>query len=170
MIIHIDTFLENTPFDTKGNVAVWSGPYLPSHAEVDKAIAALLWYKQHFTQDQIDIFSEEKDLEQYATSQELPRTKEARKVQGYIYVLKTQGLCKIGRSKAPKNRLKKYRTENASEVEIIILAFVPDMRLESDLLKLFLPKHHHGEWYDLANKDLSIAEKMIIKAGGLLIK
>lgn len=83
------------------------------------------------------------------------------KIPGVIYILKTAGLYKIGRTKNLTNRLKKYVTENPHPIEVVHTRVVEDyVQTESQLHNLVGHLKVRGEWYSLSDlqRDLVISE------------
>ena len=74
---------------------------------------------------------------------------------GFIYILKSKNLYKIGRAKYPNDRIKTYTTENPFGIKIILLKEVKNyIQTEVDLLKKFKDKHFKGEWFKLNENDV----------------
>jgi thymidine phosphorylase len=77
------------------------------------------------------------------------------KQEGYIYIIKSKNLYKIGRTKNLKNRFKTYRTENPFEIKVIFQKKVNDyIKEEIKLLTKFKDKNYKGEWFKLDKKDI----------------
>ncbi len=73
---------------------------------------------------------------------------------GYIYVLQSMGLCKIGQSKKMKNRLRNYTTLPDKPM-LLICEEVEDMgKIEKELHKMFAHKREKGEWFKLTQFDI----------------
>lgn len=84
------------------------------------------------------------------------------KKRGYVYLLKTSGKYKIGRTVKPDVRLKKYQTENPEPIEVAQLEMVYDyIGVEQQLLRDYAEKNIHGEWFDLNDKDIESIEKTL---------
>ena len=79
-----------------------------------------------------------------------------KKEKGYIYLVKSNGLYKIGRAKYPRDRIKTYQTENPFGIEIILVKEVDDyIGKETELLEKFKEKRIRGkEWFELNQKDI----------------
>lgn len=74
---------------------------------------------------------------------------------GIIYIVKSQELYKIGKTKNIESRFNTYRTENPHGVHLIFYKEVPDYyRTEKDLLFIFKSKQVRGEWFDLSPEDI----------------
>lgn len=89
--------------------------------------------------------------------------KENKKEIGYIYIIKSNGLYKIGRSKNIKNRIKLYKTENPFGIDVIFQKKVDDyINKEIKLLNMFNDKLKLGkEWFYLSDKDINLIKKII---------
>jgi len=82
---------------------------------------------------------------------------------GYIYLLKSNSLYKIGRAKYLKNRIKTYRTENPFGIKVIFKKEVNDyLRIEKELLNKFKSKKVKGEWFDLTPTDIKSIKKYLL--------
>jgi hypothetical protein len=86
---------------------------------------------------------------------------------GYIYIVKSLDLYKIGRTIDKKSRIDGYRTENPHGIEIILLEEVNDyIKAESELLSFFNEKLKKGnEWFNLDKNDIDKAKTIIKKYG-----
>lgn len=74
----------------------------------------------------------------------------------YIYLIKDdKWFIKIGRSRSPRDRLKKYVTENSGEIILIkIFNVTDDVLAEKELLNYFKDKKHRSEWFKLNSEDI----------------
>lgn len=83
-------------------------------------------------------------------------------IEGYIYVIKSTKHYKIGRTLKPKQRIKKYVTENPDEIEVILCEKVKDyIEVEKNLHWILKHKNHNREWFNLNDVDLHIVEDYI---------
>ena len=83
------------------------------------------------------------------------KTKIKISTRGYIYLIKSNNLYKIGRAKNLKSRIKTYQTENPFGIEVIFQKEVDDyIGTEKDLLTRFENKRERGEWFKLNNEDI----------------
>ena len=145
---------------------------LPSYEELDAIIAATKKEKHAHTKEEIkkrneyimDSMSDrnfERNLDYERTYRPksdflekvpIPKKKEY----GYIYLLKSNGLYKVGRAKNPKDRLKTYKTENPFGIEIVHQERVFDYEsIEITLHKHFAHKLKLGkEWFELEEDDI----------------
>lgn len=74
---------------------------------------------------------------------------------GYIYILKSKHLYKIGRAEYPESRIRTYITENPFGIEVIFQKEVDNyIMVESKLLRKFRNKQFRGEWFQLNDKDI----------------
>lgn len=138
----------------------------PSHEAADKMIAALEELKTLKTPEEIDEHNraEEEILDRPAVS-----NGPAKKV-GYIYVIRSASLYKIGRSKRKDCRISRYRTENPNEIEPIMIVKVDDyIHIEAVVLSMFPEKQHHGEWFSLEEKDIDIIKECLMEIGGEMV-
>jgi hypothetical protein len=77
------------------------------------------------------------------------------KLKGFIYVVKSKNLYKIGRAKHPKSRIKTYRTENPFGITVIFQKEVDDyVGIEEKLLDTFKEKRIKGEWFNLTPENI----------------
>lgn len=94
-----------------------------------------------------------------------PDSKKAKKSEeeGYIYILKSLSLYKIGRAKDITGRLKAYTTENPHGIEVIHIALVKDyIQVEKELLKMFSKNTKKGkEWFSLNHKNIEDIKKFL---------
>jgi hypothetical protein len=73
---------------------------------------------------------------------------------GFIYLIKSLNLYKIGRCENP-NRIKTYRTENPHHIDLIFQVEVLDcVGIEKMLLEKYSSKKYKGEWFKLNAKDI----------------
>ena len=73
---------------------------------------------------------------------------------GFIYLIKSLNLYKIGRCENP-NRIKTYRTENPHHIDLIFQIEVLDcVGIEKMLLEKYSSKKYKGEWFKLNTKDI----------------
>ncbi len=103
------------------------------------------WFSRYMNQKKKE--SEEEETKEYPTKNKNRR--------GYVYVLKSNRLYKIGRSKEFENRMKVYKTENPFGMKVILQKEVDDcVNKEIELLKKFEGKKHRGEWFKLDKEDI----------------
>jgi hypothetical protein len=82
-------------------------------------------------------------------------TQERVKKQGFIYILKSNGLHKIGKTLDTQARFKTYRTENPHETEIIFFKEVSDYSgIEKDILSKYKKKSIRGEWHKFEENEV----------------
>lgn len=83
---------------------------------------------------------------------------------GYIYVIESQGLHKIGKTKDIANRIKKYITENPHEIKLVSKFNVSDYtEAEKILLDAFKGKKVMGEWFNLGKEDVKSIKSLLKK-------
>jgi hypothetical protein len=74
---------------------------------------------------------------------------------GYIYVLKSLCLYKIGKAKDFQKRLITYKTHNPHGIEVIIAVRVRHYdRIERNIHKRYKDKRFIGEWFNLSENDV----------------
>jgi len=99
----------------------------------------------------------------YEKEKTLSKGKVGKKIKkpGYIYLLKSGGLHKIGRAGNFNQRLKFYKTENPFKTEVITQFYVEDsVKTERFLLDAFKNKKVKGEWFNLNDKDIQKFQKL----------
>lgn len=148
---------------------------MPTHGEIDEAIEALRLLKAEWSPAEIEEFNRpllHKLLSDVVDSDSNDTWFIEREVgAGYVYAVRCQKLYKIGRTKFPKQRLKKYRTENPYPVELVLVAWAPGYKqLEEYLLEHFKAKRNHGEWFDLDSDDLDSISQIIVQNGGMVME
>lgn len=95
-------------------------------------------------------------------NQQQPHEEKIKNHAGYVYLIKSLSLYKIGRSKHLKQRTKNYTTENPHEVTVIASRYFADCHaVENQLLARFLAKHHHGEWFKFSTNDIADVKKIL---------
>lgn len=83
---------------------------------------------------------------------------------GYVYLLHSGGRYKIGRSKAPNERLYGLRNASPFPVSTICVAQTDNMRaLEFDLHALFQHARKKGEWFELTDEDIERIKHIMSK-------
>ncbi len=131
--------------------------WYPSHEQADKMIVALEELKELKTPEEIVEYNRAADRRREDLSGDSPEKKAD--MVGYIYVIRSASLYKIGRSKCKDCRIKRYRTENPNEIEPIMIVKVDDyINAEAVVLSMFPDKHHHGEWFSLDKKTLPLSK------------
>lgn len=85
-----------------------------------------------------------------------------REARGWVYILKSEGLYKIGRTLNPKQRIKSYRTQNPYGTEVVIMERVEEyLRTEAAMLRMFEGKKVKGEWFRLTRHDIEELKKIM---------
>jgi hypothetical protein len=83
------------------------------------------------------------------------------KKEGYIYLIKSQNLYKIGRAKKIKDRIRAYKTENPFGIEILLQVKVDNyIKEENMLLDMFKEKKVRGEWFSLNEEDVELIKEI----------
>jgi hypothetical protein len=89
-----------------------------------------------------------------------PKKKKPQK--GYVYLLQSPTEAyKIGRTKAPQDRIKTFGVKMPFEVEYIALIKTDDMvKLEVNLHNKFTDKRIDGEWFELSLEDVEYIKSL----------
>jgi hypothetical protein len=75
---------------------------------------------------------------------------------GYVYIIKANGLYKIGVTTHPKKRLRGYMVSLPCEVSLVLCVEVDDYcKMEWYLQNTFQNKRVKGEWFELNEGDLN---------------
>ena len=78
-----------------------------------------------------------------------------RLVGGFVYLLKSDGYYKIGKTIKLKDRLVRYESENPHPIEVVYKKFVNDYtKSEEKLLKKFADSKFRGEWFRFTKKQV----------------
>lgn len=134
---------------------------LPTHEEVDEMISLLQKYKGDNTVEYIRHYNDAVFSAPTPKKESNDKPIKAKK-EGYIYLIKSEEYCKIGRAKSFKDRLITYRTENPKEIEVLIQIKVDDcVGIESELLDKYKHKNHRGEWFLLDGQDINDIKKFL---------
>lgn len=134
-----------------------NGYCLPNNKEIDEIIKILKDLKnKNIRKEWFNYFNERKKIDN------LPKEKEIKDNSGFIYLIKSKNIYKIGRSKLIKDRLKTYRTENPFGIKIILVKKVKDyIEKEKELLVKFKKNQIRGEWFKLNKKEIIWLKKNI---------
>ena len=163
MEIVFNTIYENTK--PKGINFMINVGGCPNHKEIDSIIDRLQRLKNEMTDKEINEQNKKEWEEQMHNMEEankLSHNDLKTKIKGYIYLLKSRNLYKIGRAKDIRNRIKTYKTENPFGIEVIFQKKVNDyVGVETKLLKKFKDKQIRGEWFELDKKDIQKIESFI---------
>ena len=150
--------------DDKGDVIVHVNWY-PSHDDADKLIAALEGMKSDKTPQEIDEYNQR--IVERANAPIEPRPVAPKDNSGYIYIIRSESLYKIGRSKRKGCRLKRYRTENPYPVEPVMIMGVDNyIQEERVVLSMFKSKQRQGEWFGLEPCDVDTIHAYLVEIGG----
>jgi hypothetical protein len=131
---------------------------LPSYGEIDAIIGRLERLKLEMTDEEI---AKHNSIKEKEFEEELLRYRgktekiERKKERGFIYILKSLEIYKIGRAKHLDSRIKAYKTENPHGIELLHQKEVDDyISVESNLLMKFKEKQVRGEWFKLSIEDI----------------
>ena len=143
---------------------------LPTHKEIDNIISVFQQLKKDFTPSEIDQHNKKALKDNRPNRVDKHTAKKTKAVEGYVYVVRSEKLYKIGRSCYPCQWIDQYRTENPYDIDIILLAKVPDyVAFEGKLLERLSEKQHHGEWFTLDKSDFQIIKNFILQNAGMLV-
>lgn len=85
-------------------------------------------------------------------------------IPGRVYILKSAGLVKIGRTANLKSRIKTYRTENPHGAKVLYAQVVSDsVGAEKEILALAAPKKVRGEWHKLTNREIGVLVEHLVQ-------
>lgn len=88
---------------------------------------------------------------------------EIKRKRGFIYVVRSQGFYKIGRTKNKESRTRKYVTENPLPIEFVVWTEVDACwHVERELHKALEPKRYRSEWYRLEDGDVEKIKKALV--------
>ena len=158
--------------DGEGNrqyeISLNGGGY-PAIDEVEKMLTTFKnFYKKikHFGQPKIDKINKEIEeiarKEQYQMWNNMESKPKKLAQKGFIYIVKSNNLYKIGRALDIKQRTKTYRTENPFGIQVVFQKEVSDyIKIEKQLLDKFKNKQFRGEWFRLDKNDVKWVEKSI---------
>ncbi|MHA1329803.1 MAG: GIY-YIG nuclease family protein [Candidatus Hodarchaeales archaeon] len=101
------------------------------------------------------IYIHEPQYQEYLKRQQKKKGQGEKSQEGYVYIIESGGLYKIGRSQNIKERIRRYITENPFEIKILIQKKVNDcVGKERELLERFKEKRYRGEWFKLNKHDI----------------
>lgn len=142
-----------------------NGGYYPTISDAQKMLKTFtefVEYLEKLGQDKIDKINKEIEENFIKEQNEIVIPKVKEKKSGYIYLIKSKNLYKIGRAKYPKSRFKTYKTENPFRTEVIFQKEVDDyIGVEAELLKKFQDKKYRGEWFKLNQEDVDLIKEFL---------
>lgn len=165
MVEHFNKFIDELVDHLVENEVLFSVPgyYWLGHEEVRKAL------KDFAVNGKSDHIQELRDeLERRAElfwkeRQSQKRPAKRANMKGYVYLIESNGLVKIGRAKDIKNRLRAYTTENPHGIRPLAYALVEDAGTkELELHEHFAIKRRQGEWFDLTAEETKTAIAMLV--------
>ena len=145
-------------------IQFFSNCTLPNHKEIDEIIDMLQQLKNEMTDEDIDKKNDEywESIHNFGNNKKNNKKKEKKKQEGYIYVIKSNKHYKIGRTLSPKQRIKKYITENPNKIEVILCKKVKDyVGAEKELHSIFEYKNHNREWFNLNDEEISLIKSYL---------
>jgi hypothetical protein len=137
-----------------------NGSGYPSIDDAKKMKEAIVWFVEQLEElgeNRINKINKEIIDEQNKDVRNIERpSKNKIKKKGYIYILKSNGLIKIGRTLTPKDRINTYKTQNPFDVELVFQKKVDDyLGVERMLIERYKNKRVKGkEWLILTTKDI----------------
>jgi len=145
--------------DQHGKVHVFFNDKKADMDTVHECLTSLSKFVLETSNEDIQKYNEwldnQRKKEELSCMRESKKQKLKEKVSGYIYVIESTGLYKIGRTLNIQSRMKTYVTENPHPTKLIIDAQVNDYEsVEKTLHKTFKNKRVRGEWFNLNKKDL----------------
>lgn len=151
--------------DGKPHIRLNGGPF-PSKKWLEECLTELQELLKT-SQPEIDEYERERkirDEAEYKIWMEYGKEKKPYvKKPGYVYLLKSLGLYKIGKATNLKDRIKSYTTQNPHGIELITYTKTDDYtKLELEMHERFSDKRRKGEWFDLNEEDLMIAQAILI--------
>lgn len=80
---------------------------------------------------------------------------------GYVYILKSGDLYKIGQSAKPRKRFRQLRTGSALPIEVVYMTKTPHYKVVEKILHNRLAsKRVRGEWFALSEVDIQYIKQM----------
>lgn len=144
-------------FDEKGEIYINFNSKKIDRKEIEQARDCIIDFLKNTTEK--EIYDYNKEVDNYWKNETKKYNEEIiekkKDCEGYIYVIKSLELYKIGKTKNKESRLKKYNTENPHSVELILCEKVDKYsETEENLHKLFKKKRKVGEWFKLNVDDI----------------
>lgn len=127
----------------------------------------LEWFRVSGPADVMALQSPEREPDARYPTERPAQTIEIRTVErrGYVYVLHSAGVYKIGHSKEVNHRLSEIAPVMPYPVEIYLTIATEDrFILERDLHRRFANKRLNGEWFDLGAAELKYIESLSMQA------
>jgi hypothetical protein len=83
---------------------------------------------------------------------------------GYVYVIRSQGRYKIGRSKRQGNRIAHHQTSSPFPIDVVAEVMVSDdVVVERELHDMFDSGRVNGEWFELGPNELGRLESYLVE-------
>ena len=110
----------------------------------------------------VDECERDEELERSRERIKWEKERKAENKRGFIYVIESGGLYKIGKTNNPKDRVKAYKTENPHGITCHLMISVNNYsKKETELLKHFKDKLVVGkEWFNLVPSDIQTIKAM----------
>lgn len=106
--------------------------------------------------------SEAADAQRQSAGEKIRRAREReryREAIGYVYVIRKNGLCKIGKTKDPSQRIKSFGKSEV--IRVLSCRYNVD---EKRLHEHFAGKRIEGEWFKLDEEDFSTIDSLLAVA------
>lgn len=156
-----EVFIKNK-FDKKENIEMscYHGIY-PTHHQINLIIKFLNNFKKENSNEEIIKHNNKREYEIFNP---IKTIKKPIPQSGYIYIIKSNNIYKIGRAKNTKYRFNAYRAENPFEIEVVFKKQVDDyIKKETELLRIFKEKNIRGEWFSLSSSDIDFIKNDFFK-------
>ena len=84
----------------------------------------------------------------------------------FVYLVRSHGLYKIGRTADLNKRLSTLRSSSPCDIELIYsIESMDASNIESRLHQLYKNQNHHGEWFAFSSDVSGVKEQMRRQAG-----
>lgn len=163
----LEFYICYTPANVK-YASTFNGGFIAPREKIVQAISQLevcLGIYDRMDQATIDAYNQWRMTRGYLQNAKYPGERPANdplpQRAGYVYLLKTQGVYKIGLSVNPTRRLGEIQPAYPFPVELIHTIETEDMMaLEADLHARFASQRLNGEWFELSPADLEYIKSL----------
>lgn len=168
MSLFIDFFM----LKSKGKLIAkgFNGSPIPQRRHIDQMIRILTAYRNLTPKERKEINSNIRKQREEENNRCYDREYPPRpEIDGYVYLIHSQGKYKIGKTKDPKSRMKGYTAENPHGFEVIEMFKCKSYsKQEKEMHKIFQDKRiGNREWFNLDDKDVdkfkTLAETLTIQ-------
>lgn len=168
----MELFINFFMLKSKGKLIAkgFNGEPIPQRKHIDEMIKILTTYRNLTPKERanmnhrIGAVREEENNNSYDHICSIKK-----EIDGYVYLIHSEGKYKIGKTKDPKSRMNGYRAENPHGFNIIEMFKCKSYsKQEKEMHKIFQDKRiGNREWFNLDEKDVdkfkSLAEMLTIK-------